>query len=130
VAADLVVGVGASSGADPDAVRHLLAQALAAAGLEIDDIALVATVDVKADEPAIVALAHDLGVELHTFPAPALATQPVPTPSAVVERAVGTPSVAEAAALLGAGSNGELVVPKQRSAEATIAIARRQVASD
>jgi cobalamin biosynthesis protein CbiG len=45
----------------------------------------------------------------------------VPTPSAVVAAHVGTPSVAEAAALLSAG--GALVVPKRRSARATCALA-------
>jgi cobalt-precorrin 5A hydrolase/precorrin-3B C17-methyltransferase len=49
----------------------------------------------------------------------------VPTPSAVVADAVGTPSVAEAAALLAAGPDAELVVPKQANGVATVAIARR-----
>jgi cobalt-precorrin 5A hydrolase/precorrin-3B C17-methyltransferase len=47
---------------------------------------------------------------------------PVPHPSAVVQAAVGTPSVAEAAALAG---GGELAVPKTKSARATVAVARR-----
>jgi cobalt-precorrin 5A hydrolase len=46
----------------------------------------------------------------------------VPTPSPVVETHVGTPSVAEAAALLSAGAT-ELLVPKHRSAHATCAVA-------
>jgi cobalt-precorrin 5A hydrolase / precorrin-3B C17-methyltransferase len=57
-------------------------------------------------------------------PAAALAAVEVPNPSAVVARAVGTPSVAEAAALV---AGGELVVPKQRSAMATVAVARLPV---
>jgi cobalt-precorrin 5A hydrolase / precorrin-3B C17-methyltransferase len=44
----------------------------------------------------------------------------------VVAAAVGTPSVAEAAALVAAGPDAELVVPKQRSATATVAVARRR----
>jgi cobalt-precorrin 5A hydrolase/precorrin-3B C17-methyltransferase len=39
---------------------------------------------------------------------------------------VGTPSVAEAAALCAAGAGGELVVQKQKSAMATVAVARRR----
>jgi cobalt-precorrin 5A hydrolase/precorrin-3B C17-methyltransferase len=121
----LVVGVGSSSGADPDGIERLVAGALAEAGLSREAVGLVATVDLKRDEPGIVALADRLAVDLRTFPAPVLARQDVPTPSSVVADAVGTPSVAEAAALLAAGPGAELLVPKQRSAEATVAVARR-----
>ena len=120
----LVVGVGASSGADPERLRRLLHKALDQARLGPEDVTLLATVDAKEHEPAIVALARHLDVELHTFPAEALAAQPVPTPSPVVAAAVGTPSVAEAAALLAAGPGAELIVPKQRTSDATVAIAR------
>jgi cobalt-precorrin 5A hydrolase/precorrin-3B C17-methyltransferase len=66
-----------------------------------------------------------LGLPVRTFTAAALRDVAVPTPSAVVRDAVGTSSVAEAAAILAAGDGGELVVPKQASAHATVAIARR-----
>jgi cobalt-precorrin 5A hydrolase/precorrin-3B C17-methyltransferase len=123
--ADLVVGAGSSSGASADGIRDLLAKALSEAGLDPAAVVLVASVDLKQHEPGIVALASALGVELHTFPAATLAQVDVPTPSTVVEAAVGTPSVAEAAALHAAGPGAELVVTKQRSSEATIAVARR-----
>jgi cobalt-precorrin 5A hydrolase/precorrin-3B C17-methyltransferase len=121
----LVLGVGSSSGADAGGLRDLVERELAAAGLAAASVGLVATIDLKSDEPAIVALADHLGVDLRTFPAETLAGIDVPTPSAVVEAEVGTPSVAEAAALAAAGSEAELVVAKQRSAEATVAVARR-----
>lgn len=122
----LVLGVGSSSGADPRGIRELVEVALASEGLCIDSVGLVATVDLKAGEPGIVALAESLGVGLRTFPAEALAGVDVPHPSAVVAEAVGTPSVAEAAALAAAGpAGGSLVVGKRRSAEATVAVARR-----
>jgi cobalt-precorrin 5A hydrolase len=46
----------------------------------------------------------------------------VPTPSAQAARHVGARSVSEAAALLAA--RGELLVPKQKSANVTVAVAR------
>ena len=122
----LVVGVGSSRGADPAGLERLVAGALAAAGLHPDAIELVATVDRKASEPAIVQLAASLGVELRALPAGALARMTVPNPSAVVDAAVGTPSVAEAAALLAAGPAARLIVEKVRSADATVAVARRK----
>jgi cobalt-precorrin 5A hydrolase/precorrin-3B C17-methyltransferase len=119
----LVLGVGSSSGADPERLHRLVLETLSGAGLSVDAVGCVATVDRKADEPAIVELAAALGVALRTFPADALAGIPVPNPSSVVEAAVGTPSVAEAAAL-GAGG-AVLIVEKRRSDEATVAVARR-----
>src|SRR5207247_687943 len=94
---------GSSSGADPEALRRLVVETLAEAGLSVDAVGCVATVDRKADEEAIVELAATLGVPLRTFPAHVLAAVPVPNPSGVVEAAVGTPSVAEAAAIAATG---------------------------
>ena len=118
----LVAGAGASSGAPAAELRALLDGALAEAGLAPASLTEVATVDLKAEEPAILAL----GLPVRTFPADALAAVAVPTPSATVEAAVGTPSVAEAAALLAAGPDAELVVRKRKDAHVTVAIARRR----
>ncbi len=117
----LVAGVGTSTGAPPEEVAALIADTLAGAGLARASLAEVATIDRRAAEPALVAL----GLPIRTFPAPALAAVAVPTPSGVVEAAVGTPSVSEAAALLAAGAGAELVVAKRRGRTATVAIARR-----
>ncbi|MDP9071768.1 MAG: precorrin-3B C(17)-methyltransferase [Actinomycetota bacterium] len=118
----LVLGVGASSGAPAAEVRALVETTLAEAGLSAASVAEVATLGHKSTEPGIVAL----GWPVRSFGADQLAAVRVPTPSSVVHAAVGTPSVAEAAALLAAGVEGELVVPKRRSAAATVAIARRR----
>jgi cobalt-precorrin 5A hydrolase / precorrin-3B C17-methyltransferase len=121
----LVVGVGASSGADPQGVLELVDGALREAGLAAASVGVVASVDLKRSEAAVVGVAERFGVELRTFSADVLAGVDVPNPSSVVAAAVGTPSVAEAAALVAAGSGAELVVTKQRSSEATVAVARR-----
>ncbi len=117
----LVAGIGASTGAPAAEIAALVKQALADAGLAEESLREIATLDRKAEEPAIVAL----GLSIRTFAADDLAVIPVPSPSAVVEAAVGTPSVCEAAALLAAGADAELVVPKQSSTHGTVAIARR-----
>jgi cobalt-precorrin 5A hydrolase/precorrin-3B C17-methyltransferase len=117
----LVAGVGASTGAPAEAVSDLLDAVLDGAGLTRASVAEVATLDRKTTEPAIQAL----GLPRRGFTADALRAVEVPTPSAVVAEAVGTPSVAEAAALLAAGPDAELVVPKQANAVATVAMARR-----
>jgi cobalt-precorrin 5A hydrolase/precorrin-3B C17-methyltransferase len=118
----LVAGVGASSDAPAEEVPTLLAAALAAAGLARDSVAEIATIDRRAGDPALTGL----GLPVRAFATEELAAVTVPTPSAAVESAVGTPSVCEAAALLGAGEGAELVVTKQVSPHATVAIARRR----
>ncbi|MFJ9561970.1 precorrin-3B C(17)-methyltransferase [Streptomyces fuscichromogenes] len=125
----LVVGVGAAKGAPVDEVLGLVEAALRDAGLSPRSIAELATVDAKAAEPGIVAAAARLGVPLVTYSAEELAGIQVPNPSDAPLAAVGTPSVAEAAAL---ARGGELLVPKRKSvredgrpAMATCAVVRR-----
>jgi cobalamin biosynthesis protein CbiG len=84
-------------------------------------VVAVASVDRRAGEPCMTALAARYGVALRTFAAAELERVPVPTPSETVRAHVGTPSVAEAAAVLAA--RGHLIVPKRRSPHATCAIA-------
>jgi cobalt-precorrin 5A hydrolase / precorrin-3B C17-methyltransferase len=119
----LVVGVGASSGVSEEEVAALIDEALADASLSAASVAEVATVEAKASEPGIVRVAGRRGWPVVGYPAGRLAVLPVPNPSHAVLAAVGTPSVAEAAAL---ASADELVAPKRKSAMATVAIARRR----
>ncbi|MFB6985993.1 precorrin-3B C(17)-methyltransferase [Streptomyces sp. NPDC056230] len=126
--ASLAVGVGASKDAPAEEVLGLILDALHEAGLSPLSIAELVTVDAKADEPGIVAAASQLGVPLRTYAADELARIEVPNPSGAPLAAVGTPSVAEAAAL---AAGGELLVPKRKSnpagraAMATCAVVRR-----
>jgi cobalt-precorrin 5A hydrolase/precorrin-3B C17-methyltransferase len=124
----IVIGAGASTGADPEALQRLVFSCLQDAGIHPEAVGAVATLDRKAGEPALAALVARLGVPVIGFPAGDLAGQAVPHPSPAVAGAVGTPSVAEAAALLAAGPGAELVVPKSVSAtrDSTVAAARRR----
>lgn len=117
----LVVGMGCNRGTDESHLAGLLARTLDEAGLAPESLAALASADVKADEPGLVALATGLGLPLVTYAAATLATQPVPSPSTVVDGHVGTPSVAEAAVL---AHGADLVIGKRRTPEATCAIGR------
>jgi cobalt-precorrin 5A hydrolase/precorrin-3B C17-methyltransferase len=123
----LCVGVGSARGVSAEEVGALVDQALQEASLHPLSVRCVATVDLKADEQGILAVARERGWEVVTYPAGVLAEVGVPNPSEVVRAEVGTPSVAEAAALHAAGTygkSGELVVAKRKSANATVAVAR------
>jgi cobalt-precorrin 5A hydrolase/precorrin-3B C17-methyltransferase len=118
----LVVGVGCSSGASAAEIGELIDHAIVEAGLAAASVTGVATVEAKRDEPGLLQAASERGWPLRFHPSDELARISVPNPSAAVERAVGTPSVAEAAAL--AGGPASLVVPKRKSKRATVAVAR------
>ncbi len=120
------LGLGASRGCPEGELAVLVDAALAEAGVAPGAVAAVGTLDLKADEGAILAAADRLGVPLRLFSADRLAAEGprIASPSAIVAAEVGTPSVAEAAALALAGPDGALVVAKRKSAHGTVALAR------
>ncbi|MFD3506951.1 cobalamin biosynthesis protein [Nocardia sp. NPDC058666] len=98
----VAVGVGVRPGADAERIIRAVSAVAGTAG-----IACLATLDRRADEPGIRAAARTLGVPVVAFTAEQLAAVDVRHTSDRVSAAVGTPSVAEAAALLAGG--GEIV---------------------
>jgi cobalt-precorrin 5A hydrolase / precorrin-3B C17-methyltransferase len=102
----LWVGIGCERGTSKELIEKAIGQVCQSNHLAEDAIAGIATIDIKADEEGLVQLCGDRNWPLRTFPADILRSVNVPNPSAVVDKEVGTPSVAEAAALVAA--NGEI----------------------
>jgi cobalt-precorrin 5A hydrolase len=125
----LTVGIGCNRGTDIDEIRGLLKQTFEDNRLSPLSIEMIASVDVKSDEKAICDLAKEMGVRLVFFNREELKTiENIETPSDMVEKHIGVKSVCEAAAILGAGK-GTLIVPKRKSLNATVAIARKPFTS-
>ena len=80
------------------------------------------TIDVKEDEEFVALLEDEYNEEVVFFTAEELAQVEVPNPSATVEKHVGTPSVCEAAAILGS-NHGKLLIPKVKGKNWTAALA-------
>ena len=80
------------------------------------------TIDVKQDEEFCAMLVDEFDEELVFYTAEELAKVEVPHPSATVQKHVGTPSVCEAAAILGS-NHGKLIVPKIKGKNWTAALA-------
>ena len=120
----LVVGIGSARGVPAQAVTDTIRRLETEHGFDLRAIRAYASVDLKADEAGI--LAAIAPAPLLTHPAAELAGIEVPNPSEVVRAEVGTPSVAEAAALHSAASfgGGELVVGKIKGDNVTVAAAR------
>lgn len=126
VAAPMIaLGVGCARDVAAAELEGLVRDVLSAHDLTAQAIACVASLDAKADEAAIHALAASLGVPARFFDAAALACEEprLSAPSATVKQAVGIAGVAEAAALACVGRNGRLLVSKRRSPHATCALA-------
>jgi len=120
----LIVGVGCSRGAECREILKFVRSSLSEAGLSEKSIAALASVDAKSDEAGLLEAALALNVPMRFHPAATLAEMGVPNPSEVVERAVGTPSVAEAAVV---AEGADLIAEKRKSAMATVAVGRLPV---
>jgi cobalt-precorrin 5A hydrolase / precorrin-3B C17-methyltransferase len=122
----LVLGMGCERHAKPEEAIKLAEEALANGGFARDSLAAVCSVDLKADETAIHAVAAHFGVTARFFSAATLEAEAprLKNPSEVVFAEVGCHGVAEGAALAAVGASGELVVEKIKSKGATAAIAR------
>ena len=80
------------------------------------------TIDVKADEEFVEMLEMEYDEEVTFYTAEELAAVEVPHPSETVQKHVGTPSVCEAAAILGS-NHGKLIIPKVKGKNWTAALA-------
>ncbi|MGL4315738.1 MAG: cobalamin biosynthesis protein [Pseudomonas sp.] len=124
-----IAGLGCRRGCSAAELRELLHATLAAHGLDWADLVGLASIEHKREEPGLLALAHELQLPLSFFSAEQLAPwqQRLSQPSAAALRATGSAGVAEACALALAESGArraELLATKQRSANATAALAR------
>ena len=126
----LTLGIGCDRGTPADTLARAVAEALVLAQAGLGDVAAVASITLKADEPGLLALAAQRGWALRFYAPEQLAAVAVPNPSETVRRYTGTPSVSEAAALLAAGAGAEaLLVEKHKcrgadGRSATVSVAR------
>ena len=124
------VGLGCERGAGLGEVEEAVAEALREAGIELGQLAALATIDLKRDEAAFVELAAKLSLPLDFFSVEELRRFDgrLVNPSAEVERCVGCRGVAEAAALSAcemlSPGRAELILPKRIRGAVTVAVAR------
>ncbi len=125
-----VAGLGCRSGCSSAQLFELLQQALAAHGLQPDDLSALASSSHKQDEPGLRQLAEQLHLPIAWLSANQLSHyhQRLRQPSALSLKITGSAGVAEASALAQvevlSGQRGELLGEKLRSATATCALAK------
>ena len=121
----LVAGIGCNRNTDTAEIRELLLGTLRESGLARESLKALASIDLKANEPGLIALAEELAVPVEFFGRDEIGRveDDVLNPSGAVEKHIGVKSVCEAAAIL-ASRGGALIVPKRMTRNATVAIAR------
>ena len=129
----IALGLGCDRGTPVATLRTAIDDALLACHAQLADVSAVASIDLKADEPALLQLAAEQGWQIRFHTASELASVDVPNPSETVHKHTGTPSVSEAAALLAAQPDNpdksQLLIEKHRhrgpdGRNATVSIAR------
>lgn len=115
------LGIGLARQAEPvEKVIGEIFNCLRNNGICKESIASISSADIKKDEPVMKALEKEFKTKFYS--AESLSGVAVPTPSEVVEKCVGTPSVSEASAIL-SSNNPDLLLPKQKGENWTVAAA-------
>ncbi len=135
----LVVGMGCRRGVPVEELEQLLINTFQRHNLALASLRCIATAELKRDEPGINQLADRYGVPVHCYGAEDLnrvfedregnspGRRKSPTASPVAHRLLGVWGVSEPAALLASGTQ-ELLVTRQKTARATLAVARMNFA--
>ncbi len=120
--ATLVAGMGCKRDVPLADLQAALETTLTDNGFVIDSVATLASVDLKADEVGLIALAEKLGVSFECVPSSEIAAVDATglSASAATEK-LDLPGVSEPAALI--VSNGDLIVKKQSFTNCTVALA-------
>ncbi|WP_409439054.1 cobalt-precorrin 5A hydrolase [Psychromonas sp. GE-S-Ul-11] len=125
-----VVGMGCERHCPEQVLQGLLEECLVKAGLTIDDISAITSIDIKNDEVGLIGLAETLQKPYLTFSAQTLSLMEdrLSTKSDYIFKTVGVYGVAESAALYQAqqltNNGSELLLNKHKNKQATCAIAR------
>lgn len=125
----VILGIGCDRDTPMASIETAVLNALGEAQLSIDNVRCLASIDKKSDETGLLAFAEKYYWQIDFYTAEQLAQIEVPNPSEVVRKYVGTPAVAEAAALLSAHTEmQDLLVEKYKyrgtdNRNATVSIA-------
>ncbi len=123
----LWIGLGCERNTSKEFIANSLNNCLESGNLSKHSIAGFATIDIKKDEKGILELAEENKLPIEFFAKEDLSKIIVPNPSNVVQKEIGTSSVAEASCILAAGKESKLLIEKRifknQTGAVTIAVA-------
>ncbi len=120
---NLVVGIGCNRGTSAEEIVGFIREKLMESGLSPLSVRNFASLDLKADEDGLLEAARVFDRPIYFCTRKDIEGIRVPNPSETVARHAGVESVCEASALWSAGTR-ELLAPKRKSGNCTLAIAR------
>ncbi|MHC4404715.1 MAG: cobalamin biosynthesis protein [Planctomycetota bacterium] len=119
----LIAGVGCRKGIVAERIVAAIHSAVTAAGVAVEDIRLLASADVKRDEPGLFEAARRMDIPLRLLASDTIRNSVRSfAHSDFVQEKVGLPAVAEPAALL-AGRRTQLLLPRRTYHGVTVALA-------
>ncbi|MGD0398414.1 MAG: cobalamin biosynthesis protein [Syntrophobacteraceae bacterium] len=121
--ANLVIGIGCNRGTASEEIVGFIGKKLKENRLAPLSIKRFATLDIKSNESGLLDAARAFNRPIHFCARKEIEGIAVPNPSETVARHVGAKSVCEASALWSAGTQ-ELLVPKLKARNCTLAVAR------
>lgn len=123
---NLMLGMGCERGVETAEAIALVDRVLTENNLTAHQLAGLYSIDVKADETALLEVAQHFNIPARFFKAETLEAETLrlKNPSDYVFNEVGCHGVAEGAALAAVGADGDLIIPKEKSKRVTLAIAK------
>ncbi len=126
---NVIVGIGCRMGKDADDIIDSIKKSLEEAGKTIENIRLLASADVKANEEGLLLAAEKLGIPIRFISSEEIRSSNREFQhSDYVQKSVNLPAVAEPSALL-AGRRTKLILQKKKFNGITVAIAKESYLS-
>ncbi len=126
---NLIVGIGCNSGTSSVEIEEAVKKVFEKYSLSFNSIHSIATIDLKAKEKGLLDFAKRHGFDILTFSPEELNKIKGIESSEAVLKATGAMGVSEPAALLASGAK-ELLIPKQKHGNVTVAVAELVLQSE
>lgn len=121
------IGIGCRRGKTAEEISRAVDGAMAGQGISRHAAAGVYSIDLKREEPGLLAFCRERSLSFHTFSAEELSRVPGNfSASGFVTGVAGVDNVCERSAVLGSGGSGNLVIGKQADNGVTVAAAVRE----
>ncbi|MBI4667166.1 MAG: cobalamin biosynthesis protein [Nitrospinae bacterium] len=128
-AKNIIVGVGCRKGKSAGSIKAAIMDSLEITGVSLAKVRLIASADVKENEPGLIEAARELGLPVRFIPSEDIRRADLPVErSDFVQEKVNLPAVAEPAALL-AGRRTSLILKKLKRDGVTVALAKENCSS-
>lgn len=126
-AKEYVIGIGCKKGKEEEKIEDFIMEHMKAAGLAQEDIYAMASIDIKRNEPGLIAFGKKWIIPFLTYTAEELRSVSGDVHSSeFVREKAGVDNVCERAALKGCGNHGRIVYEKHAEDGMTVAVAKRE----